>query len=177
MSLTKASKDGNLELVKKLISQGEDLHALGDLALSLASRNGYLEIVTYLISQGADIHAKNDRPLRWASKNGQLEVVKYLVSQGANIHAKDDGALRWASSIGNLDVVKYLISQGAEINDNALRNASLNVKIYLEKVIRERKLRVIRERIALRVIKNGIHNWLYKPLCDDDTIGIVPRLY
>ncbi len=29
---------------------------------------------------------------------------------------------------------------------------------------------------AARVIQNGLHNWLAKPVCNDGTIGIIPRL-
>ena len=79
--------------------------------------------------------------------------MKYLVEQGADIHAENDQALRVASYNGYLEIVKYL-----------------------ENIIRERKLRKIRERIALRVIGKGLHNWLWSAECGDGTIGIVPRL-
>ena len=29
---------------------------------------------------------------------------------------------------------------------------------------------------AARIIQKGCHNWLYAPVCKDETIGIVPRL-
>ena len=29
---------------------------------------------------------------------------------------------------------------------------------------------------AARIIQNGCHNWLWKPICKDSSIGIVPRL-
>jgi ankyrin repeat protein len=150
MDLLEASKTGNLERVKELISQGVDNL---DKALRKASTYGHLEIIKYLDSQGADIHACDDGALRLASYNGQLEVVKYLVEQGADIHAKDDNALRFASEKGHLEIIKYL-----------------------EDVIRDQKLRKIRERIALRVITKASHNWIWKGECADGTIGIVPRL-
>ena len=66
------------------------------------------------------------------------------------------------------------------MDDYALRVASmycyLDVVKYLENIIIERKLLKISERIALRVIGNALHNWLWSPKCRDVTIGIVPRL-
>ena len=115
-----------------------------------ASKVGDLERVKELISQGAD---NFDYALRCASLYGHLEVVKYLVEHGADIHASNNLALRWASKEGHLEVVKYL-----------------------ENIIRERKLLKIRERLALRVIEKGLHNWLWRAECRDGTIGIVPRL-
>ena len=81
--------------------------------------------------------------------NAHLEVVKHLVEHGADIHALDDCPLR---------------------------SESRKVKEYLENEIRERKLLKLRERIALRVIGNALHNWLWCAECRDNTIGIVPRL-
>ena len=65
----------------------------GDTALILASRNGHLEIVKHLLSQGADIEAKNNdgnTPLISASRGNCLEIVKYLLSQGADIEVKNE---------------------------------------------------------------------------------------
>ncbi len=58
-----------------------------------AAYEGQLEVVKYLISNGADIKAKDnsgDTPLHAASRRGRgrLEIVKYLISKGADIHAK-----------------------------------------------------------------------------------------
>lgn len=41
----------------------------------------------------------------------------------------------------------------------------------------EKKLyRYLTKEQAARIIQKGCHNWLYKPNCKDNTIGIVPRL-
>ena len=48
-----------------------------------------------------------------------------------------------------------------------------NIK-YLQRRI---KLRFKKKDISVRIIQKGCHNWLYKPLCNDGTIGIVPRLF
>ena len=93
------------------------------------SKNGHLEVVKYLVSQGADIKTRDNYAVRWASRNGHLEVVKYLVSQGADIKTRDNYAVIWASRNRHLEVIKYLVSQGADIkdqNNKAVRLASTN---------------------------------------------------
>jgi ankyrin repeat protein len=113
--LTKAVKKADLDLVKKLIEQGADIHFNNDRALRSASLNGHLHIVKYLVNKGANIHIYDDEALGDASVNGHLDIVKYLIEQGVDIHANNDGALRNASYNGHLEVVKYLIDQGADI--------------------------------------------------------------
>jgi len=137
--LIDAAEKGNLELIKKLVEQGVDVHARDDAALRWAAESGHLDVVKYLVEQGANVHAGDDLALRWAAGNGHLDVVKYLVEQGANVHAGDDAALRWAAGSGHLDVVKYLVEQGANVHagdDLALRWAAgrghLDVVKYLE---------------------------------------------
>ncbi|EQD79170.1 ankyrin containing protein, partial [mine drainage metagenome] len=39
-----------------------------------AAGNGELEVVKTLLSGGADIHADDDYALRWSAENGHLEV-------------------------------------------------------------------------------------------------------
>jgi ankyrin repeat protein len=112
--LINAARDGDLNLVKQLISKGVNIHADNE-ALKLASLSGHLEVVKYLVEQNADIHADNDEALRWASSRGQLGVVRYLIEQGADIHVNNDYALRYARYGGHLEVVKYLIGKGADI--------------------------------------------------------------
>ena len=108
--LINSSKDGHLEVVKYLIKNGANVHAMNDKALICASNNGHLEIVKYLIKNGANVHADNDYALRYASNNGHLEIVKYLIKNGANVHAMNDLSLGWASKNGYLEIVKYLES-------------------------------------------------------------------
>lgn len=48
--------------------------------LNMAVREGNLEMVKYLISEGADVHWNNDKSLRDARNNGYDDIVKYLLS-------------------------------------------------------------------------------------------------
>ena len=112
-----AAKFGHLEVVKYLISVGENIHACSNNHIEilhwrndymtiekftnegifLAATFGHLNIVKFLISVGANIHAKDDYALQYSAQIGHFEVVKYLISVGANIHAANDYALRWSA--------------------------------------------------------------------------------
>jgi ankyrin repeat protein len=112
--LISASVKGDLDLVKKLIDQGADVHVEHDASLRYASEYGHLTVLKYLIEEaGANIKVKNYQALRLASYNGHLEIVKYLISKGADIHAEDDYALILALRGNRTDVIKYLLQKGA----------------------------------------------------------------
>lgn len=80
-----------------------------------AACHGKLELVKYLVSLGEDPHLYNECPLLWAVRNGHLNVIKYIVSQGAITHIQQDNVLSDAVKYGRLEVVKYLVSLGADI--------------------------------------------------------------
>ena len=137
-----ASKDGDLENVKKMIRNGVNVHFFVEEPLCFAAQNGHLEVVKYLISNGA--HHHTNHALRWAAFYGHLEVVKYLVSKENDIHADDEKTLRLAAYNGRLDIVKYLVEEcGADVHayydDGALRwavnNGHLDVVKYLKSYI------------------------------------------
>jgi hypothetical protein len=82
--LKKASKHGELELVKYCLREGADIHAENDVALKFASMKGHLQVVKYLVSKGADgtkiFNIFGETAIYLASRNGHLEVVQYLES-------------------------------------------------------------------------------------------------
>ena len=74
----------NSELVK-------ERYARGDTALHHAARNGDLEIVKQLVSGGAEINATTDNnhfPLYCAAGHGHVETTAYLVEKGADLQAR-----------------------------------------------------------------------------------------
>jgi ankyrin repeat protein len=89
---------------------------LKDNTLIQACKNGDLEEVKRLVEQGANMHAKGELALRFASFYGHLDIVNYLVGLGATIHAKDEAALHWASDRGHFKVAKFLEKKGKKIN-------------------------------------------------------------
>ena len=114
-ALKYASQKGKLSVVKYLVEIGADVTAEDNIALQSASENGHLIVVKYLVEHGADITARNNIALLYASFFGYLELVKYLVENGADITIQDNYAVRYASSKGYLSVVKYLVENGADI--------------------------------------------------------------
>ncbi len=138
--LIEASKNGNLEEIKELIKNGDDVNAKdkdGDTALILASIYGHSEIIKYLVLNGADVNAKDidtRTSLMLASVNARdFEIIKYLVLNGAdvnNISYYGDTALILASQYGHLEVVKLLIEKGADIHikDNDEKTALMWAK-------------------------------------------------
>ncbi|EAX92743.1 hypothetical protein TVAG_334460 [Trichomonas vaginalis G3] len=122
--LLKASKYGNLTIVKSLIENGCDKEAqdkYGYTPLIWASENDHLDIVQYLISIGADKEARKDdgtTALMCASYKDHRQIVRYLISVGADIEARNiDGwtPLLLAALADHFEVVEYLISVGADM--------------------------------------------------------------
>ena len=69
----------------------EERYAHGDTALHHAARNGDLEIVKQLVSSGADVNATTDNnhfPLYCAAGHGHVETTQYLVEEGADLQAR-----------------------------------------------------------------------------------------
>ena len=73
----------------------QERYARGDTALHHAARNGDLEIVKQLVSYGADVDAMSDHghfPLYCAAGHGHVETTRYLVEKGADLQARlNDG--------------------------------------------------------------------------------------
>jgi ankyrin repeat protein len=156
---------GHLKIVKYLVKQGADIHAVNDLALQVAARYGHREVVQYLNNiKERKLTMNLNEQLFNECENGNLDKVKrlvkqgadihaddlnkvkQLVEQGANIHARDDLALRLAAEYGHLEVVKFLVEQGANIhardnyaeNDYALRRAAGNGQLDVVKYLVEK---------------------------------------
>ena len=69
----------------------EERYARGDTALHHATRNGDLEIVKQLVSSGADVDAMADQghfPLYCAAGHGHVETTEYLVENGADLQTR-----------------------------------------------------------------------------------------
>lgn len=114
LAIRYASANGRLEVVKYLYKVGCDPKACDNRAIRLASEMGHLDVVKYLYKKGCDPKAYDNYSIRWASASGHLEVVKYLVSVGCDPTACDNRAIQWASLRGHLEVAKYLLEIGCD---------------------------------------------------------------
>ena len=121
VELIKASRDGDMETVKKLLNKKENVEAinatvfsLGNYnALSAASENGRIEIVQFLLDKGA----KADKDaVEHASKGGYIKIVKLFVEEEGVVVEGDLGqeALRLAEENGHEEIVDFLRKAGAE---------------------------------------------------------------
>lgn len=98
--LAKASSEGNISLVRNLISQGKSVYEPSGgkdyfYPIHVASLKGHAEIVKLLLRHGAAVDSLNfcnQTPLMYTifgSSSGRVEVAKVLISQGANLNAID----------------------------------------------------------------------------------------
>ena len=125
MDIWSACYNGDLERVRQLIQDGQDVNRgdiLGWSPLMLAGENGPDQVVYELIRAGADVNGKdyNKRTaLHKASSSGHSSVVKTLTEAGANLNVQDvDGMtpLMRAAEGGHANVVVELIRAGANVS-------------------------------------------------------------
>ena len=124
--LFEASQNGDVDIVKKLLDEGEsDVNYVwmrGLTPLLVASQEGHVDVVRELVERGADINKADDvrcSPLCAASKNGHLEVVKLLLEKGASVEGENgDIALMWANWRAKPEIISLLLEKGADVNAN-----------------------------------------------------------
>jgi ankyrin repeat protein len=151
--LIEASKNYNIQEVRRLIKDGADVNARNkydNTPLIWATHNSKLEAIKLLIQNGANVNTQNrdgDTPLLWAACNNNLDTIKLLVQNGANVNTQNrdgDTPLLWAAFNNNLDTVKFLVQNGANVNtqnrdgetayDIASRKGCVNICNYLTNI-------------------------------------------
>ncbi|SNX28569.1 hypothetical protein SAMN06295945_0901 [Polynucleobacter meluiroseus] len=107
--LMMASIDGDLSLVKELVSKGADINRLGWTPLQYASTTGRLEIAQFLVVNGAKVNAlspSNTTSLMMAAQSGNDQLVKYLLDSGADLK------LRNTAGFSAIDVAALFDKEG-----------------------------------------------------------------
>ncbi len=87
-----------------------------------AAQNGDLELVRSLISEGADVNYLDElgkAPLHYAAESEHLEIVRALLQNGAEVDAHDSSqagntALREVASNCSYQMAELLIKHGAD---------------------------------------------------------------
>ena len=137
MDIRRACREGDLERVRQLIQDGQDVNRgnrYGWTPLMLAAANGHnqvMHMVRELIRAGADVNGQDkykQTALHKASWKGHYGVVKTLAEAGANLNVQDvlgRTPLMEAAYNGHDQMVQELIRAGADVNgkDNNKRTA------------------------------------------------------
>ena len=125
MELWEACSEGDLERVRQLIQEGQDVnrgYRYGITPLMYAANNGHDQVVQELIRAGADVNGKKNSKrtaLYLASRWGHSSVVKTLAEAGANLNVQDVWGvtpLMDAVELGHGNVVVELIRAGADVS-------------------------------------------------------------
>ncbi|MFZ2148819.1 MAG: ankyrin repeat domain-containing protein [Sedimentisphaerales bacterium] len=118
-----AARDGDIDQVQLLISQGADVNEknrMGWTPLHTAIRNRQQALIEPLIAKGADVNAKDNSgqtPLLAAVYVGQKDTVELLIAKGADVNVmggRGDNALSLAKKRGNTEIIDLLLKHGAK---------------------------------------------------------------
>ncbi|MEE9361439.1 MAG: ankyrin repeat domain-containing protein [Cellulophaga sp.] len=141
--LVKATKEGDLEQVINLLSEGNSPNSahpnekdyilpntdvlvnMRVTALCCAAERGYHKIVEVLLNAGADPNLLDTKtsyqssPLFYAAHRGNLECVELLINAGANMHYYEPrlkyAVLTHAAIADKIDIVIYLLKRGFDL--------------------------------------------------------------
>lgn len=134
-----AAEHGRLDLVTKLLENGEDPNTVNDIgtsALHNAAKEGHWDIARFLLEKGAipGLLDGNDRtPLLFAAREGHKPIVGLLlecdpVSKGSNNEEKElelHRSLRAAALFGHTEIVQLLLDHNAPTLSDAGRETAL----------------------------------------------------
>jgi len=157
----KAIKKGDIERIKKLISQGADVNAKdnrGMTPLHKAAYYGQREVAKVLIAKGANVNETDtagQTPLHIAANFGSKWVPELLLANGASISARDiagNTPLHAATDHRNVDkdLLELLIAKGADVQ---ARNKAGQTPLHRVSRIRRRGGRI--ERTAKVLLAHG----------------------
>lgn len=116
-SLHRAASDGDIDLVKSLISKGANVNSLDEAhrtPIHSAVMQGRREVAEFLIASGADINTKDKwdyRPIDVVGTRNRKEILELLAKNGATI-----STIHIAASVGDLTKVKAFVQEGIDVN-------------------------------------------------------------
>ncbi|XP_046341569.2 ankyrin repeat and KH domain-containing protein mask-like isoform X2 [Haliotis rufescens] len=121
-----ASRTGNVEEVKRLLSRGVDINCRGmgsTTPVMVAAYSGHRDVVELLVSKGADVSLVDkdgDSILHLACLRGHLGTVEFVLSLNVvDINSRGQGSMTpvmRAAMGGHRDVVELLVSKGADVS-------------------------------------------------------------
>lgn len=134
-------------------------------ALLAATRQGDKELITKLLTDGADIDVTDNEgrtPALIAVHTNQLDIFKLLLEKGANINIRDnrsDNPLLYAGAEGMLDFVKVSIAAGADtsiVNRFGGPHSSLLQTVVMW-ILWKNFLQVLTSILIMSIIWVGLH--------------------
>ena len=131
--ITTVCKEGNHEIVERLLKAGIDLRELDETLLRDATINGHTKTVKALIDGGADICQNESKILAVASGNNQPEIIIELLKAGADPLAYNHHILRWSSDEDQPEVLRHILTKYTTETLKELRTK----KEFSEKIINE----------------------------------------
>lgn len=116
LALRWAAGGGHLEVTRRLIKAGADIHqeVIRNTLLAHVAGRGHLPVVKLLVASGADIHGKVEETTAYgaAMESEQTEVMKFLKSKGADWATP---TLYFASESGDVKAVRQALRAGADV--------------------------------------------------------------
>ncbi|EKV57038.1 inversin protein alternative isoform [Brachyspira hampsonii 30446] len=127
-----AINNNNLDMLKILVQSG-DIDLKSSLIPDAIEKDN-IEMVKYLISIGQDVNAQIfadgdwiNSPIKIAAQNGNIEIAKLLIDKGANLNSSDDYIYN-AIDYGNYDIAKLLIDNDVfNLNTNTTREEAIEL--------------------------------------------------
>jgi hypothetical protein len=95
-----------------------ELINLNDL-LRFASTFNCIDIIKKLINEGKNIHIDDELALKEAVECRNIEIVELLLENGANVHINDELLLKASCREKNYDIIKILVKYRANVNINS----------------------------------------------------------
>ena len=113
------------ELLDYYVEQGVDITSNNNYALILACKEGDLEMMKRLIIYGADITSNRGFLLNTASLLGHFEIVRFLVYSHRYSGGDLAEPFTLACKNGHLDIVKFLHDHGAPLEGGGFRGGPI----------------------------------------------------
>jgi len=118
--LHRAAAAGDVEQVKRLISEGVDINLQDEekkTPLCHAIKAGKIEVARFLVDAGADVNAGLWPPLHVAVDVNDLAMAEYLIAHGAEVNPpRIVTLLEKAPRSSSIEMVELLLDKGADIN-------------------------------------------------------------
>jgi ankyrin repeat protein len=117
------------EIANRVSVELQNNDTWGSRPLHRAAANGNVEVIKFLISQGADVRAKNTlhgwMPIHYAAKRGCAKCIRVLLDAGSPVDARDNydhEPIHRAAESGDPESIRVLLDAGAKVDAKAGSN-------------------------------------------------------